>query len=114
MRPRCTLVDVILLTVHSSIKYKRMKDKFGTASSASVTPAAEDATPAGDDSEKTPKKKKAPAKTPKSAAKKRKLKDDDDAETTKVKAEDEEDVSFPFMKDLQGMSLTACKDPDRN
>lgn len=81
----------------SAVKYKRLKDKFGTVAKEAVgaTPSAEDGTPAPADGGEKPKKtKKAPAR--KSTPKKRKVnndEDDDDGENTKVKAEKDDDVS---------------------
>ncbi|KAK3716864.1 hypothetical protein LTR37_006214 [Vermiconidia calcicola] len=84
----------------ATIKYRRLKDKFGTATSGSNTPAAGEE--GGDEEAKeTPKKKTTPAKktpakkTPakESGGKKRKLSEADDAEATPVKGENEEDES---------------------
>ncbi|KAK5167409.1 uncharacterized protein LTR77_007108 [Saxophila tyrrhenica] len=73
----------------AAIKYKRLKDKFGSASGKSSDGGE------GEEGTKTPKKKKAADKTTsakKGSAKKRKLNDDDDreAQDSPVKAEKEE------------------------
>ncbi len=84
--PMCYSADV----EHSAIKFKRMKDKFGTVDQA------------GGDEGKSPDKKDAtPAKkgTPKSTSKKRKLDGDDEevmdtpVKESLVKEEKEESVS---------------------
>lgn len=70
-----------------AIKYKRMKDKFGTASAAANTQTANDDEEDGASEETSKPKKKAHAK--KTASKKRKLNEDNEEEA-KVKAEEDD------------------------
>lgn len=73
------------------MKYRRMKEKFGTASANGTNSpdgAKTVARSEGDgEAEKTTKTKKTPAKKP---SKKRKKSEDDDAESNKVKAEEDD------------------------
>ena len=91
----------LLMLTHSygNIKYRRLKDKFGTASTSASTPTGDEENPGGEGAEETPKKK-TPAK--KGGTKKRKLSEADDAETTPVKKEEAEDVcvSLPNVDEL--------------
>ena len=84
---------------HSAIKFKRMKEKFGTVSGGKATPSKKDAMADDGDGEETPKKKRAPRATPgkKGSAKKRKMEQDDGDETPEentVKEEVVEEVSI--------------------
>ena len=85
---RCQAYSASSLTLQiSSIKYKRLKDKFGTASSGKATPTGDGETaPGGEDGEPKAKKKSPAKKTPK--PKKRKLEDDDEEKPVKAEAED--------------------------
>jgi len=78
----------------SSMKYRRMKEKFGTTSSNGVKSPAGTKTPGGsndeEEVEKPTKTRKTPAK--KASSKKRKMNDEDDAETDKVKAEEADEL----------------------
>lgn len=82
--------------LYSAIKFKRMKEKFGTVAGGVSTPGKKVAAAAGgDDDEDTPKKKRAPKTTPgkKGSAKKRKLDDEEISEDGAVKEEEVQDVS---------------------
>ncbi|KAK3717218.1 hypothetical protein LTR37_005927 [Vermiconidia calcicola] len=84
----------------ATIKFRRLRDQFGTATSGSNSPAA--GGEGGEEEAKERPKKKTPAKktpTKKTPAKegggkKRKLSEADDAEATPVKDENEEDVGL--------------------
>ena len=75
------------------MKYRRMKEKFGTTSSNGANLPAGTKTPGGSDDEgeakKTTKAKKTPAKK---TSKKRKMNEDDDAETNGVKVEGDNEL----------------------